>query len=414
MSETEYNGSDESAIIEAYFPVSDNILDDFTVQEITLVESLLTPGIQTAIKCHSYRHVLPNKNLDEFKNLTANIKIARPILKAYKFNEDTLEVNPRIYRLADRKMINPNNEEFVLYGCDDSLLNNARELVSQNWNSTPPSDVVRQVLSSSARVINMDIESSSPSRDYIAENIHPFDVVKQQAEVALANSNDPSFLHYMTYENGGTHHFRSLASLSKGIPVVELTHTDTAGAKSEKNDIYGGYRNPRMIMTYSFPCDFDLLSDLLNGIDTDGRDLTSMILSNAFLGQFSLSGVQTIANGLGQGIFKLGQTNFNSADQQDASNSGIEQSLLKRQARMNLLEPDKVALRLTVPWNPVYHAGKVIRVNLYNKNDRNKAPIQLYGAGDYLISSMVHTVKRGGFSTTTMDCVSTTVGKGMV
>lgn len=414
MSETEYNGSDESAIIEAYFPVSDNILDDFTVQEITLVESLLTPGIQTAIKCHSYRHVLPNKNLDEFKNLTANIKITRPILKAYKFNEDTLEVNPRIYRLADRKMINPNNEEFVLYGCDDSLLNNARELVSQNWNSTPPSDVVRQVLSSSARVINMDIESSSPSRDYIAENIHPFDVVKQQAEVALANSNDPSFLHYMTYENGGTHHFRSLASLSKGTPIVELTHADTAGAKSEKNDIYGGYRNPRLIMTYSFPCDFDLLSDLLNGIDTDGRDLTSMILSNAFLGQFSLSGVQTIANGLGQGIFKLGQTNFNSADQQDASNSGIEQYLLKRQARMNLLEPDKVALRLTVPWNPVYHAGKVIRVNLYNKNDRNKAPIQLYGAGDYLISSMVHTVKRGGFSTTTMDCVSTTVGKGMV
>jgi hypothetical protein len=260
----------------------------------------------------------------------------------------------------------------------------------------------------------MDIESSSPSRDYIAENIHPFDVVKQQAEVALANGNDPSFLHYMTYENGGTHHFRSLASLSKGTPIVELTHADTAGAKSEKNDIYGGYRNPRLIMTYSFPCDFDLLSDLLNGIDTDGRDLTSMILTNAFLGQFSLSGVQTIANGLGQGIFKLGQTNFNSADQQDASNSAIEQYLLKRQARMNLLEPDKVALRLTVPWNPIYHAGKVIRINLYNKNDKNRAPVQLYGAGDYLISSMVHTVKRGGFSTTTMDCVSTTVGKGMV
>jgi hypothetical protein len=54
--------------------------------------------------------------------------------------------------------------------------------------------VVSDVLVNCAGAINPDIEPSLPARDYIAENIHPFQVVNQQAEVALAGGNDPSFL----------------------------------------------------------------------------------------------------------------------------------------------------------------------------------------------------------------------------
>ena len=82
---------------------------------------------------------------------------------------------------------------------------------------------------------------------------------------------------------------------------------------------------------------------------------------------------------------------------------------LKRQARMALLEEDKIALKITVPWNPILNAGKIIRLTLNNKND----PAQKnYGSGDYLIKSLTHNIKYGGFSTTTMDCVSQTVGRG--
>ncbi len=74
---------------------------------------------------------------------------------------------------------------------------------------------------------------------------------------------------------------------------------------------------------------------------------------------------------------------------------------------MNLLESDKIALRITVPWNPELHAGEIIKLTLKNKND----PDQLnYGSGEYLIVSMTHNIRRGGFGTTTMDCVSKTVG----
>jgi hypothetical protein len=68
-------------------------------------------------------------------------------------------------------------------------------------------------------------------------------------------------------------------------------------------------------------------------------------------------------------------------------------------------------LRLTVPWYPELHAGKVIHIELQNKVENT---LLNYGSGDYLIVSLTHNIKRGGMATTTMDCVSTTVGEGVV
>jgi hypothetical protein len=406
----EENFKDELATIVVEFNVPESVLNDFTVGEVVMMESLLTPGLQTSIKVHSYLHNIPKKDLDLFKNSIATIKINRPILKRYGL-PDEMKFSQRIYRMANRKLVNNNNEEYVLHACDDSLLTNAKSLVSQQWNCIPPHNVVSEVLSRCAKVKNMEIESTSPGRDYIAENIHPFEVVKQQADVALSSSgSDPSFVHFMTYENNGTHHFKSLYKMTRENHIIELAYSEASGAKNGERSQESGYRNPYGIMQYSFPCDFDLLSDLLNGVDENGNDITSIVTINPLLGQFSLLGGQTMDCGIGNGVYKVGMSNKNSEQQQSSCNIGIEDYMLKRQARMNLLEQDKIALRLTVPWCPIYHAGKVIRINLYNKND-NK--IKLYGSGDYLISSMIHTVKRGGFSTTTMDCVSTTVGKGI-
>lgn len=407
---------DNLANIEAGFRFPDEkepLLEDFTVQEIVMMESLLTPGIQTIIKAHSFVHTLPKKDFDKWKNIITDIKIQRPILKRMGFPEDTMQLRQTVYRIANRRLINNNNEEYTIYACDNSLLNNARSLVSNKWNCRLPHEVVRETLSQCCGVplTKMEIESTSTPRDYIAENVHPFEVCKQQADVALTSSMDPSFVHYMTYENFGTHHFKSLESLCKQTPskLYTFKYSEAAGSKLNDQEKQAGYANPNNILTYSFPCDFDLLADLLNGIEADGSDITSIVTINPFLGQFSLSGVQSIDCGIGKGVYKMGLTNINSAQQQSSCNIGIEYFMLKRQARMNLLEQDKIALRMTIPWNPNLHAGKVIKIELYNKTDNT---IMLHGSGDYLISSMVHTVKRGGYSTTTLDCVSTTVGKG--
>jgi hypothetical protein len=68
---------------------------------------------------------------------------------------------------------------------------------------------------------------------------------------------------------------------------------------------------------------------------------------------------------------------------------------------------------MTVPFNPVLHAGKTIDVNLYNKESRPDIGYN-YGSGRYLILHMFHHVVDGGLATTTLDCVSSTVGRGIV
>jgi hypothetical protein len=377
-------------------------MSDFTEFEVMLGESLLTPGLQTSVSVNSYMHSIPIKDLDMFKNSVLRIKINRPILE--KFNIATgMEVIQRIYRLENRSMMNPNVETFTLRACDETLLNDGLTTVSKSWKCTSPSEIARYVLSSCAGAQSLDIESCGPSRDYLAENIHPFQVVAQQLNVSLAEGDDPSFLHYMTYQKYGTHHFRSLKSLTKQSPIITYFYSET-GASS-------GYADPRGIITHSFPCDFDLLSDILNGVDASGRDINSLIVFNPVNKMFSLVGNQAVGCGIGGGVTKMAQTNQGTAENQNSCNSSVEKYLLKRQARMSLLEKDKIALRITVPWNPELNVGKVIAVDLVNKLDKK---IPNYGSGNYLIMSMFHNIRRGGYAVTTMDCVSTTVGGGVV
>jgi hypothetical protein len=399
----------------AFRDVDEQNTRELNVREITLGESLLTPGLQTSVLFNGYLHASPNnkgeagppKNFDDFKNKIMEIGIERPLLKNFGM-DSKLGVSQRIYRLSDRKMLNNNNEQFRVHACDDSLLNDARSLVSKPWNCTSPSTIVSEVLQSCAGVKNLDVEPSTPIRDYIAENIHPFQVVAQQANAALADGNDPSFVHYMTYENLGTHHFRSINSLTKAAPPIDKPFVFS------ETGVSSGYANPYSILTYNFPCDFDLLSDILNGIDVDGSFISSGIFGNLLGGFFSLFGNQSAECGLGGGNMNIAKTNFNTEQAQSQCPSEIEKYLLKRQARMSLLEQDKIALSLTVPWNPMLHAGKMIDVVFPRKGVGKGDMNMLYGSGSYLIVNLAHTIKNGGFSTTAMECVAQTAGQGIV
>ena len=381
-------------------------MNELSPKEIILGESLLTPGLQTSVKFQSYLHNVPIKWFDRFKGKSINIAAFRPILDDLNM-VSTMFVNQKIYRLDGRKLVNNNTEEFVIRACDQTQLNDAETLVSKSWKCTSPSDIVQYVLSSCAGASDTQVQDSWPARDYVAENIHPFQVVSQQANYALdLESNDPSFVHYMTYEEStgkGIHHFKSLNELSSQSSIMSFSHNETNTT----------YLDPRSIMTYSFPCDFDLLSDILNGVDGSGRNINSVALFNPLLKSFSLVGNESYGCGIGSGVMKAAITNMNSAAQQDSCPDYASVYLLKRQARMNLLEKDKIALRIVVPFNPILHVGKVIRVNLYNKNGlENQVP--LYGTGNYLVLHMFHHLLPGGLSTTVMDCVSSTVGRGEV
>lgn len=384
-----------------------------TIKEIVLGESLLTPGLQTSVTMQSAIYQPIGKNFDKFKNKTLSFS-----LRFNDYNDASrppLTVSQQIYRLDNRHFMPLNvgqTEEFTIHACDSTLLENEKKLVSKSWSCTRPSEIVEYVLNSCVGADQVDVEQADPARDYIAENIHPFQVIAQQTNVALASGSDPSFVHYMTYKSYSgasvpTHHFRSLKSLTQQGAIMQFQQSETGLVGG------GNYGNAGAVINFMFPCDFDYLTDLMNGIDENGQNKNSLAVFNEKNKSMSLLGNQSMGGcqGIGGYNFKIAMTNKGTERQQNSCNLDVENHLLLRQARMALLEKDRVALRITVPWNSNLSAGKVIGLSWQNKYNTS-TPV--YGSGEYLIVSLMHTIKLGGFSTTTMDCVSKTVGGGVV
>lgn len=371
---------------------------DLTVIEVSLTESLLTPGLQTSVTCQApiYRNI----NFDFAKNKNITLRLNRQIDGA------SMSILQRVYRLDNRGYTPINvgqTQQFVIHACDQSLLRDAGTLVSRSWKCESPNRVVEDVLGCIGSMVQMD--DAGPGRHYIAERIHPFQVVAQQANVAL-NGGNPDFVHYMTYiPGGGMHHFKSLNQLCFQQPIKTFYHNNTG--------ILGRNAYPQgdstMAIAFSFPCDFDLLTDILNGLDETGNNINVGSFWNPLIGAATGFGVENVAACSRGANFKQSMTNSGSAEQQQSCPTNVEEHLLKRQARMSLLDRDKVALRLTVPWSPEVHAGNLINLVIQGPNGASQ-----YGSGTYLVSSMTHKILLGGFSTTTFDCVSNTVGGGEV
>lgn len=395
-------------------PAQHNILDQTSIREITCTESILTPGLQTTVAIQDKIHSTPNRRvLDDYAYQPLHIQMKRPILKDFQQNENFFLVQT-LYRLDNRTPDSYSLQKFNLHACDPSLLADANSLVSRSWKCTPPHQVVADVLSQCVGVASnkLIVESSQPARDYIAENIHPFQVCTQQADVALAEGNDPSFLHFMTYENLGTHHFKSLRKMAKQDPLFG----GEPFVYHEKGLGQSGYWNPFDIMQYSFPCDFDVLTDILNGVGQSGSNKRSIQTFNPANGVWSNLGINDNGCGIGGASALAATTNFGTAEQQDSCPIAVEKYALLRQARMMLLEPDKLALRIVIPFNPNVNAGKTINVIFQNKGDEHGEPVDHlnYASGKYLIASLTHTYNAGGFAITTLDCVSESVSRGQV
>lgn len=376
-------------------------------KEVTCTESLLTPGLQTSATFQSQIYNNATfKNWEETKGKDLNITMSDAL-------GNNMSVNQKIYRLDNREFQPVNigqTEEMTFHACDQTLLEDAQKLVSKSWKCTTPSDVVRYVLTTCVNAINPDVQESSPGRDYIAECIHPFQVVNQQCNMAL-DGDDPSFIHYMTYGVGNNwqprHHFRSLKSLCSQAPHPFTYYHSETGVRggAAYNDPTSQYK----AIHFMFPCDYDLLSDLLNGLDENGNNINagSFINPADATGNFLNGSMQACIR---NGNFKQSMTNKGTSKQQNGCDTDVEKHLLRRQARMGLLEKDKIAFRLIAPWNPSLHAGDVIKFEWRDKDGGG----QLYGTGTYLIASLTHRIQFGGYATTTFDCVSSTVGRGIV
>jgi hypothetical protein len=185
---------------------------------------------------------------------------------------------------------------------------------------------------------------------------------------------------------------------------------------SESDGVENTWENPFAILAYENPCDYDILSDAMNGVKRGGQQSQSFMAINPFTGAHSiLGGAGGNGCGMGGNETDTGFTNKGSAAAEPNCEIDVEKHKLTRTARLGLLEADKVAFRATVAFNPNLHVGKMVYLEVPNKQFATEDSIRLepdYGSGYYLISALTHRLVNGGFGTTVIDCISKSVGNG--
>ncbi len=384
----------------AHVDVPDNILDETSTLESFQTESLLSPSLETTVKIQSTIHNQVVKDYDQFREAEMVLISHNP-----NIDDDKKFTNSQtIYRMSNRVMVNYNVEEFILHACDPTLINNHLTRISDFYRCKSPTEVAGAALTSIGAVV--DLEESAPRKDYQATNLHPFQILSEQADTALAGGNDPSFLHFMTFHDGGSgiHNFKSLYNMTKQ-PSKWIYVWNEKGMGMQLG-------NPHNIMHYEFPCDFDLLTDILNGVGADGSNQTTVTSVGTF--NFINSLVGTAENiiklspfgGMGTSINKPVTTDHNL----DGCPTQVEQYIALRQARLSMIRPEDTALRLTVPYNGYLHAGDIITARFPSKYSTDLD----YGSGDYIIVSLTHNIKGGGYGVTILDLASQSIGRGIV
>lgn len=383
--------------------VSQRLVTEQSLVEVYLSETILSPTLQTTIFVQDT--VAIKKNYDEYKGKRIKIQLSNPNIP-----NEVLNINQVLYRIENRKPINYHTEGYNLQACDDTLLNNAKARISAFYQCASPQQIVSEALNCvSAKAIDFGSMPPANIRNYQPANIHPFQVVSEQSDYSITPSGDPSYLHYMTYRQFGTHHFISMDEMTKR-PTVWRYHYNDKGFEEQLSD-------PNNIMQYEFPCEFDLLSDIMTGyIDSGlgyGSDYNASITAiNPFNSGSSVVSNQVksyCCGGIGGVMHTSTYTNSGSSED-DGCETSVEQYLHKRPPRMALLQKDKISLKIIVPFNPKLHAGDMIAVEFWAKRDEDYD----HGTGDYLIVSLSHNVKNGGYGITTLECVARTVGAGEV
>lgn len=403
--------NDPQSIVTARVDLGGPPPEDVTVKEVIVGESLLNPSAHAVVTLQSamYNNLV---NWDYYR--------CKPISIFIEDNDKTnvarrMQINQTVYRMDNRHYTNKNTgsvEEFSLHSIDQSILNDAKKVWEKSWKCSTPAQVVREAMQQIGVTRYRTSGSTGPGRPYVAESIHPLQVIQQQANVALYNGNDPSFIHYMTIrEQTGqnVHNFRALGELMSSqhtpydVYAADTAITGSVGFSDAMGSDSFANRAMRTAITFNFPCDYDILSDILNGVDCNGRNLNDVRTVNFASGDFSsaMGAISEVAN-----IFKS-ITNAGTSQQQNSCDTNVEKYLLKRQARMGLLERDKIALRITLPWSPWLHVGQQI---YFHWNNRFSPSTEQYGSGKYLILHMTHNIQYGGYAVTSLDCIANTFG----
>lgn len=394
------------------FSFDDEFFSELSLVDVMVFESILSPDPQITMTLHDANQI--TKNMIDWK-----LKDDKPIkLKEMKLVNPFADYNTRqdgmgaqnvkditikdqiVYRVDQGKLVNYYTEEFKVHICSPLTIENMKTRISKFYPKNDISKVVEDALKSVCEKsgIKFDVESTEMKRDYISNNMHPYQIVSEIVDMATKNG-WTNYFHFATFEDKkGKHYVKSLKKLIEGSSKItyRYEHKGVGDALTKFDNI----------LSYEFPSFFDTLLDLSHGIiDDENLEIEpSMVSLNPFTSTFYI--VDGDSNG-NQGKPIGGTLNSgawsNHSTMYDVPNH-CEKYLHTRTGPLAFENKNRPDIKIIVPFNPELHAGEVIKIELDMILEGNKYK-KNYGTGDYLVSTLTHNIKTGSYGVTVIEAI---------
>lgn len=374
----------------------DNLFKEFSVQEVYMQESILSPQLHMQINVQAasgYPKNFYNYKLNGGQPVTVQGTIVNPT-----YNMSMNFSNMILYRIGNRKPFNTYTEEFTISCCHNTTITNQLKRMTKIYKDVNYASVVQDAFNSAGATGR--VGQTDSKGNYSSDNKHPFQVISDMSSLAMKGKTVP-FVHYMTFENGGTHYWQAVTDMLSQGSAGRTFGTRARGRTATMSD-------PNSILTHEFPCDFDTLLEAVHGIpptQSDYANLKPSILSiNPLTGQVFMVDGRAHGNPATQGMGGAATGSIlNNLNNRGDTSSGGEKNTHQRTPLMAFLQRENIAIKILVPLAPELHIGGHINVQILGLAEGQQG--QLFGSGTYMIAHLTHNIKFGAYATTSLECI---------
>lgn len=130
--------------------------------------------------------------------------------------EDVIQRQFRVYKISDRTLVSPTNENYILHFCSEELLLSEQIRISKSYNKLEISNIIKSICLDYLKIPTERISWIEPTvgtRDIIIPSYKPFQALNWLASLALSELTISGGTTFLFYENKDGFNFESLHAL---------------------------------------------------------------------------------------------------------------------------------------------------------------------------------------------------------
>ena len=387
------------------------------VMDITYFEDLYSNYISGNMTINDAVGMLSSLNFTGNEYLI--LSFSKPGYENYK-----IEKTFRIFKVSDRRMVNDQNENYVLHFCSEENILSEQYKVSKSYKDKKISEIVTDIVLNQLKVDPKkfsigNLEETKNIRDIIIPNFKPFEAINWLCTQAISSTPQTEGSPYLFYENYYGYNFKSLQSLYDGAVYGEYKYEPKNVNSEDDSRVVDLEEAKHNVLSYEPVSVFDTLNMINSGgfankliaidplrqrYDTTYFDYKTYFPKSKKLNDFDIMAnnknrFSQSANNTYDAVTKVVTTNtgevmYNSyikKFQPGIKDINIETTVPYRTAQIAHINYHRY--KITIPGDPKMTVGNIIKLNipeLYRTTDGKDA--DKYYSGKYLVTALRHQI----------------------